>query len=120
APEARDAGPERDRTDRARLVPDALVAVDVRERAREALVDLHRRLRSRDARAGRISGHLALRRRVARDERGDRTGPSAARHRDDAAGAALRADRRPGPARLHAGSAGLERGRGVFVRTARL
>src|SRR5207249_10035779 len=41
-------------------------------------------------------------------------------HRDDAAGAALRADRRPGPARLHAGSAGLERGRGLLVRTARL
>src|SRR4051794_3587264 len=60
-------GPELDRADRTALVPDALVALDVRRRARKALVDLPRRLRRGES--GRLPDHLPLRRRVARDER---------------------------------------------------
>ena len=58
--------PQLDRGDRARLLPDAVVALDVRGRAREADVALPRRVRGRPAR--RLPDHLALRRRVARHE----------------------------------------------------
>ena len=67
APPPRAARPGRDRADRAQLVPDALVALDVRGRARQAVVALPRRLRGRD-RADRLPDHLPLRRRLARDE----------------------------------------------------
>src|SRR5207253_6917228 len=54
---------------------DALVALDVRERAVEAVVALPRRLRRGDRPLGRLPRHLALRRRLARDERRGQPGP---------------------------------------------
>ena len=66
--EARAARPRRDRADRARVVSDALVALDVRGRAREAELALPGGVRPRVGRARRLSRHLALRRRLARDE----------------------------------------------------
>ena len=79
-PSPRASGPERDRDDRARLVSDTVVAVDVRGRAREAVLDLARRVRARHARAARLPDHLPLRRRMARDEpRGCTGSPAQAR-----------------------------------------
>ena len=52
--------PDRDRGDRAQLVPDAVVALDVRRRARQAVVDLPRRLR----RDERLVGYLIVSRYV--------------------------------------------------------
>ena len=69
APRAR--RPRRDRADRAGLVSDAVVAVDVRDGARQAELAVARRNR-RVRRAGRVPRPLALRRRLARDERGRR------------------------------------------------
>ena len=63
---------------------------------------------------------LALRRRLARDERRGRPRPAPARHRDRAAPAAVRADARRRAPRLHARGARLERGRDPSLRTARL
>ena len=60
--------PAVDRAHRARLVRDALVAVDVRGRALEAVVGLPRRVRREDAQADRLPDRVALRRRMARDE----------------------------------------------------
>src|SRR5581483_10473434 len=109
-PPARARRPRRDRGDRAPLLPDAVVALDVRRRAREAELDLPRRVRCgrRGRRARRLSRRLPLRRRLARDERRRRPGPARARRRDDAPRAALRADRRGRPPRLHARGARLE------------
>ena len=73
--------PRRDRGDRAQRLPDAVVAVDVRRRAGEAVVDLPRRVRCRRA-ARRLPDRLPLRRRLARDERRRRrpsTGGAASR-----------------------------------------
>ena len=67
--------------------------------------------RGRGRRARRLPDRLALRRRVARDERRRRPGPPRPRHRDDAARAAVRAHRRRRPPRLHARGARLERRR---------
>ena len=61
APPPRAARPERDRGDRAQLVPDALVALDVRERAGQAVVALHGRLRGRDRK---LVGYLIISRYV--------------------------------------------------------
>ena len=68
AAEARAARPRRDREDRARVVSDAVVALDVRRRARQAELALARGVRPETEGARRLSRHLALRRRVARDE----------------------------------------------------
>src|SRR5438552_5828663 len=102
--------PGRDRGDRAPLLPDALVSLDVRGRAREAELDLPRRVRGgqRGRRARRLPDRLALRRRVACDERRRRSRPSRARRRDDAPRAALRRDGRRRPPRLHARGARFE------------
>ena len=56
------ARPRRDRADRAQRLPDAVVALDVRGRAREAVVDLPRRLRRRDDE--RLVGYLIISRYV--------------------------------------------------------
>src|SRR5581483_9153466 len=97
-------------------------AVDVRRRAGEAELDLPRRVRPRrrDRPARRLPDRVALRRRVARDERRRRPGASRPRDRDDAARAALRADRRRRAPRLHARGARLERDRDRSLRAARL
>src|SRR5207253_704814 len=79
----------------------AVVAFDVRERDREAVVDLPRRLRGGVGRAARLPHHLPLRRRVARDERRGRAYVPSPRNRDGAPRPALRADRRRRPAGLH-------------------
>ena len=68
APQARAARPGRDREDRARVVSDSLVALDVRRRARQAELALARGVRAGGRRARRLPRHLPLRRRVARDE----------------------------------------------------
>ncbi len=70
--------PRRHREDRAALVPDAVVAVDVRRRAREAVVVLRRRLRPRSAQPRRLPDRLPLRRRLARHEPGRRRARTAA------------------------------------------
>ena len=104
---ARARRPRRDRADRARLVPDALVALDVRRRAREAELPLDR---CRDARraARRVSGAVAVRRCVARDERRGRPRAPAARDRHGDACPAVRGDPRRRRAWLHAGGTRLE------------
>ena len=80
---------------------------DVRLRARQADLDLPRRVRGRPAR--RLHHQLALRRRLARDERRRRPRPPPPRHRHAAARAPLRADEARRPPRLHARGARLER-----------
>ena len=79
--------PGRDRADRARLLPDALVALDVRRRAREAELALDRRRDTRRA-ARRLPRAVAVRRCVACDERRRRSRAPAARDRDGDARAA--------------------------------
>src|SRR5204862_6093438 len=102
--------PGRGRADRAALVLLALVAIDVRERAREAVFSLPRSVRSRRESARRVPHHLPLRRRLARDEHRGRARLPAARRRHDAAPAAVRAHRREWRPRLHARGARLEQG----------
>ena len=82
-PLARPRRPRRDRDDRAARIPHAVVTVDVRLRAREGDVDLPRRVRRRPP--DRLRDQLALRRRLARDERRRRPGLPAARNRDRSA-----------------------------------
>src|SRR5438132_2991962 len=115
---ALDHRPERHRDDREACVPHAVVALDVRIRAREADFDLPRRVRGRAPR--RLHRQLALRRRLARDER--RRGSRAAAPRDRVAAAreAVRADARRRAARLHARGARLEHRRDRALRKARL
>src|SRR4051794_9060195 len=116
APQARAARPERGRGDRARLLPDPVVEVDVRERALEALVALPGRVRQRDRTARRLPGDLTLRRRVARDERRRPPGPPPERDRLAAPEPPVRSDLRPEPPRLHARGARLERWRDQALR----
>ena len=85
-------GPRRDRAHRARVVRDAVVALDVRRRAREGVVGLPRRAR-RDEHARRLPDHLAVRGRLARDEHRRRSRPPPPRRRDRAARATVRAHR---------------------------
>ena len=73
--------PRRDRGDRAGVVPDAVVALDVRERAREAELALDRRGARPTGDARRLPRALPLRRRVARDERRRRPRPPPPRDR---------------------------------------
>src|SRR3954468_10227500 len=122
AAQARARRPRRDRKDRAALVSDAVFAVDVRGRACEAVVDLPRRVRRRRRRgnARRLPDRLAVRRRVARDERRRRSGSSRPRNRDNDARAAVRSDGRRRAPRLHARGSRLERDGDPPVRTARL
>ena len=61
------------------VVPDAVVALDVRGRAGEAVLDLPRRDRRRAGRAHRLPDHLPLRRRLARDEHRGRRRSTGAR-----------------------------------------
>src|ERR671914_619852 len=93
-------------------VPDAVVAVDVRRGALEAVLHLPRRLRRRRRRRARgLRDRLALCRRVARDEHRRRSVVAAARDRGRAPRPALRGDGELLPPRLHARGARLERGR---------
>ena len=119
-PKAQAARPGLDRGDRARLVPDAVVAVDVRGRAREAVLDLPRRGRHRSRRARRLPDHLALRRRLARDEHRGCADVQATRDRARHDGAAVRSHRARRQARLHARGARLERLGDPPLRGARL
>src|SRR5918992_709524 len=92
--------------------PDAVVAVDVRRGALEAVLHLPRRLRRRRRRRARgLRDRLALCRRVARDEHRRRSVVAAARDRGRAPRPALRRDGERLPPRLHARGARLERGR---------
>src|SRR4051794_35715543 len=122
APPPRARRPAGDRGDRAPFVPDAVVALDVRGRAREAELDLPRRLRRRRrvGQARRVSHRLSLRRRLACDERRGRSRPARPRHRDDAPRASVRADGRRRAPRLHARGPRLERDGDRGVRAARL
>src|SRR5215471_18023443 len=99
-----------------------MVALDVRRRARQTELDLSRRLRGRGRGRGarRLPHRLALRRRLARDERGRRSRPARPRGRHDAPGAALRPHGRRRPPRLHARGAGLEPQGDRPLRTSRL
>ena len=107
-PQADARRPRLDRADRAHRLPDALVAVDVRGRAGQAVVDLAGRVRPHGRPARRLPDHLPLRRRLARDERRGRGALPAARHRHADARGALPHDGRRRPARLHARGARLE------------
>src|SRR5439155_6336623 len=109
---------ELDRADRAALVPVALVALDVRGRAREAVVDLPGRLRRGEP--GRLPDHLPLRRRVARDERRGLARVPAPRDCDDDARPPVRAHRGRRTPRLHARGARLEHRRDPPLRAGRL
>ena len=82
--------PRRDRADRGGVLPDALVPLDVRVRARKAELALVRGGR-RDRRPRRIPRPLPLRRRVARDERRGRAGEASPGCRLGAAAAPARA-----------------------------
>ena len=75
-PPAAASRPDRDRGDRAQRLSDAVVALDVRRRALEAVLGLPRRLRGADP--AWLPDHLAVRRRLARDERRGRPGPAPA------------------------------------------
>src|SRR5436305_4513976 len=108
----------RGRGDRAARLPDAVVAVDVRVRAGEAHLDLPRGVRGPGP--DRLRDQLALRRRVARDERGRRPGSPAPRRRLPAARATLRADAGRRAAGLHPRGPRHERGSDPPLRTARL
>ena len=113
---ARAARPQRDRADRARVVSDAVVALDVRRRARQAELALAGGVRPGDGEPRRLPRHLALRRRLARDEpRRDAAVPPA-RRRPHAARPALRGDGGGRAPRLHARGARLERGRDQALR----
>ena len=106
--------------DRARVLPDAVVALDVRGRAAEAERARARRLPRGHGRARRLRVRLPLRRRVARDEPRGRAGAPPARDRELLLRARLRADGgRPAP-RLHAGGARLERRGDPALRAARI
>src|SRR4051794_6508313 len=119
---ARARRPPRDRGDRAPFVPDPVVALDVRGRARQAELDLPRRLRGggRGRRARRLPDRLALRRRLARDERRRRPRPPRPRRRDHAPRAALRPHGRRRSPGLHARGAHLEREGDLALRASRL
>ena len=97
-PPARPPRPRRDRDDRARLLPDAVVAIDVRRRAREAVVHLPRRVRRRDQASS--IGYMIISRYV--DAWHVMNIAVAPEHRrrgvgDRAARAPVRVDRRRGP-----------------------
>src|SRR4051794_14413780 len=103
--------------DRAPRVPDAVVARDVRARAVEAVGYLPRGApRGQDRR---LPDLLALRHRVARDERRGRRPHAARGHRHNPARAAVRARRRARRA-VHARGSHLERARHRPVRALRL
>ena len=72
-----------------------------------------------DGRARRLRHQLALRRRLARDERRRRSASTSARCRDARCSTALRADARRRAPRLHARGAGLER-RAIHCTSSRL
>ena len=113
------ARPRRDRADRAGLVSDAVVAVDVRDGARQAQLAVARRSR-RVRRAGRVPRPLAVRRRLARDERRRRPRGAPAGGRDRTAAPAARRDAARRAARLHARGARLERRRDQPLRALRV
>ncbi len=101
--------------DRAPRVPHAVVAGDVRAGALQAVGHLPGGGVASE-RARRLSDLLALRHRVARDERGRRQRPPAPGPRLGAAGRAVRARRRQ-PGALHARGAPLQQRRHPPVRT---
>ena len=90
---------------------DAVVAVDVRGRAVEAVVGLPGRVRREDAQADRLPDRVALRRRMARDEHRGCARTTAQRRGDDDARAPVRGHRRRRSPRLHARGPRVERGR---------
>src|SRR5919106_1116958 len=111
--------PRHRRGDRTRVVSDPLVAHDVRRRAPEAERPRPRRVPG-GRRARRLCLRLALRRRVARDERRRGAGVPPPWHRHGAPRAAVRGHGgRPAP-RLHARGARLQPRRDPALRTARI
>ena len=119
APPARARRPRRDRADRARVVPDAVVALDVRGRARQAVARSASARSTRTA-ARRLPDRLALRRRLARDERRRRPRASPPRDRHRAARALFELTAGDAQPRLHARGARLQHGRDRALRAARL
>ena len=79
-PRAHDRRSEHDRVDRAPVVRNAVVALDVRRRARQARLLVSRRVRGRQTRG--LPDHVSLRRCVARDEHRRESRVSAPRDRD--------------------------------------
>src|SRR5262249_29683389 len=114
------ARPQRDREDRARVVPHAVVPLDVRWGAGEAVIHLARRVRPGDARSARLPDHQPLRRRLARDEPRRLAEASPQAHCGGTPRAAVRGHGGRGPARLHTRGARLERRRHPALRASRL
>src|SRR5512132_1168356 len=113
-----DVGPRPRRGARARELSDAVVAVDVRRRARQAQRDLPGGVPGRGH--ARLPHRRPLRGRVAHHERRGRSDVAGPRHRPRAARAAVRGHRRGSRPRLHARGARDERRRDPPVRVARL